>query len=154
AGPVITYNGEIFNYRELRDELEAQGAVFTTRTDTEVILAAYERWGASCVDRFNGMWAFAIWDEARQEIFCSRDRLGIKPFYYHLDRATFLFASEIKALLATGRVPRYADGAAVYDYLNFGRKDHAAGTFVEGVRALPAAHNLFIRRDGQAIVRR
>ena len=115
TGPVITYNGEIFNYRELRDEMEAQGTVFTTLTDTEVILAAYERWGESCVNRFNGMWAFAIWDEARQELFCSRDRLGIKPFYYHLDRAGFLFASEIKALLATGRVPRYVDGAAAYD---------------------------------------
>jgi len=100
------------------------------------------------------MWAFAIWDEARQALFCSRDRMGIKPFYYHLDGSSFIFASEIKALLATGKVTAYADEAAVYDYLNFGRKDHTSGTFIDGVNNLPAAHNLLVTRDGRISFRR
>ena len=78
----ITYNGEIYNYRELRDELAALGHVFRTQSDTEVILAAYAAWGERCLDRFNGMWAFAILDEARSRVFCARDRFGVKPFYF------------------------------------------------------------------------
>ncbi len=154
ADLVITYNGEIYNYRELRNELAALGHTFQTGSDTEVILAAFHQWGEDCVTRFNGMWAFAIWDARARRLFCSRDRLGIKPLYYYSDRGTFLFASEMKALLASGRVPRQVDGSAVYDYVNFSRKDHTCGTFVEDVRAVPAGHNLTLDADGRLTVRR
>lgn len=95
---VIVYNGEIYNYKEIRTELEKIGYKFTTGTDTEVILAAYFRWGASCVTRFNGMWAFCIYDQERQTLFLSRDRFGIKPLYYYFDGSRFIFASELKAI--------------------------------------------------------
>jgi len=151
---VITYNGEIYNYRELRDELIALGHPFHTSSDTEVILAAFLQWGEDCVTRFNGMWAFAIWDARARRLFCSRDRLGIKPLYYYVDRGTFLFASEMKALLASDRVPRRVAASAVYDYVNFSRKDHTCGTFVEDVQSVPAGHNLTFETDGRLTVRR
>ena len=96
----IVFNGEIYNYLELREELIAKGHRFHSHSDTEVILHAYEEWGADCLPRFNGMWAFAILDEKKGELFCARDRFGIKPFYYTVVDGSFLFASEIKALLA------------------------------------------------------
>lgn len=94
----MVYNGEIYNYRQLRDELQRTGAQFRTQSDSEVILAAYAHWGRDCLQRFNGMFAFAIWDEARQRLFCARDALGIKPFYYRLDADAFEFSSESRAL--------------------------------------------------------
>jgi asparagine synthase (glutamine-hydrolysing) len=99
----LLHNGEIYNYLELRDELRACGHRFSTGTDSEVILAAYREWGEQCVERFNGMWAFVIWDAARRLLFCSRDRLGIKPFYYRLDGDRFAFASEPWPLAHGGR---------------------------------------------------
>src|SRR6266567_4662103 len=81
----LVHNGEVYNYRELRAELEAKGHRFRSATDTEVILAAYREWGERCVERFNGMWAFALWDADRSRLFCSRDRFGVKPFYYRYD---------------------------------------------------------------------
>ncbi|MCX6696125.1 MAG: asparagine synthetase B, partial [Methanoregula sp.] len=96
----LVYNGEIYNFLELRKELITKGHRFHSKSDSEVILHAYEEWGAGCLTRFNGMWAFALWDAKRQELFCARDRFGIKPFYYTEAGGTFLFASEIKALLA------------------------------------------------------
>lgn len=97
----ITYNGEIYNYRELRPELEKEGDVFVSNSDTEIILKAYRRWGHNCLKRFNGMWAFAIWDNIERQLFCSRDRIGIKPFYYYRTNDYFLFASDIKTLIAS-----------------------------------------------------
>src|SRR3954447_21743270 len=96
----LVHNGEVYNYRELRRELEAKGHRFRSATDTEVILAAYREWGERCVERFNGMWAFALWDEDERRLFCARDRLGVKPFYYRLDRGRLVFASELKAFRA------------------------------------------------------
>jgi asparagine synthase (glutamine-hydrolysing) len=91
----ITYNGEVFNFEEIRTELESKGYIFKTQTDTEVLLAAYHQWGEGCLNRFNGMWAFAIWDEKEQELFMARDRFGIKPFYYlHKPGEIFAFAIE------------------------------------------------------------
>jgi asparagine synthase (glutamine-hydrolysing) len=95
----IIYNGEIYNYLELRSELSSHGHQFRTGTDTEVILAAYQQWGRDCLARFNGMWAFALWDNAQRQLFCARDRFGIKPFYYFWNNEIFAFASEFKALL-------------------------------------------------------
>lgn len=108
----ITYNGEVYNFAEIRAELESDWA-FRSNSDTEVILAAYRRWGSACLARFNGMYAFAIWDEETGQLFGARDRLGIKPFYYALQGQTFVFASEIKAILATGLVRPEPDLAAL-----------------------------------------
>lgn len=93
---VLVYNGEIYNYKELKQELIAKDYQFHTETDTEVLAAAYDHWGKECVQHFNGMWSFAILDQANEKIFCSRDRFGVKPFYYYLDSKQFIFASEIK----------------------------------------------------------
>ncbi|MFN2627997.1 MAG: asparagine synthase (glutamine-hydrolyzing) [Gaiellaceae bacterium] len=133
----LIFNGEIYNYLELRDELEAKGHRFLTQTDTEVLLASYREWGETCVDRFNGMWAFAIWDAARRTVFCSRDRFGIKPFYYRLDGGRFAFASEPGPLRRGGAALQ-----AVRDYLEQGYMDHGDGTFFAGVHKLPPAHSL------------
>ncbi len=102
----LVFNGEIYNFIEIREELLQKGHRFHSHSDSEVILHAYEEWGAGCLTHFNGMWAFAIWDEKKQELFCSRDRFGIKPFYYTEVNGSFLFASEIKALLSHPYPPR------------------------------------------------
>jgi asparagine synthase (glutamine-hydrolysing) len=141
----LVFNGEIYNYRELRSELS--GYPFRSLADTEVVLAAYARWGAACLDRFIGMFAFAIWDAKEKSLFAARDRFGVKPLYYHEEPdGTWLFASEIKALHAAGvRVAPDADTWAAY--LAFGLSDHSERTFWEGVRCLPPGHVLE-RRDG------
>lgn len=138
----IVFNGEIYNYVELRQELQALGHTFRTGTDTEVILAAYAAWGEGCLSHFNGMWAFAIWDTARRTLFCARDRFGIKPFYYRWDGKTLAFASEIKALLALPETPHRPNEAAIYNYLDAGRLDYSSQTFFEGIQQLPPAHSL------------
>src|ERR1051326_1875051 len=109
AGDWITYNGEIYNYIELREELGEEN--FSTTSDTEVVLLAYRKWGPDCVKRFRGMFAFALWDEQSQTLFCARDRFGIKPFYYSVAGGVFYFASEVKALLPfVGRVETDLEG--------------------------------------------
>ena len=101
---VITYNGEIYNYIELKKELESYGYNFTTQTDTELIMASYDFWGIKCLNKFNGMWAFVIYDKKEDKFFISRDRFGIKPLYFYKDDEIFIFASEIKAILAHPKV--------------------------------------------------
>jgi asparagine synthase (glutamine-hydrolysing) len=132
----ITYNGEVYNAPELRQELIAQGHHFRSSSDTEVVLAAYQQWGRACLDRFNGMFAFAIWDEREQALFGARDRFGIKPFYYRQDSSRFLFASEIKALLCDPGFPRAAYEPAVYDFLTQGKHDHTTETFFRNIQQL------------------
>ena len=105
----ISYNGEIYNFQELRIELEALGCPFRSRTDTEVVLNAYAHWGPQCIDKFNGMFAFAIWDKTRQELFLARDRYGIKPLYYTFIDNYFLFASEQKAIITHPAIKREID---------------------------------------------
>ena len=95
---VIVYNGEIYGFKELREQLEAEGYKFTSDTDTEVVLYSYHKWGANCVGRFNGMWALCIYDKRKNSLFLSRDRFGIKPLYYYFDETRFIFASELKAI--------------------------------------------------------
>jgi asparagine synthase (glutamine-hydrolysing) len=102
---------------EVRGELVAKGHSFRSHTDAEVIIHAYEEWGADCVTRFNGMWALAIWDQRKREMFCSRDRFGIKPFYYYLDETVFVFASEIKGILPALETRPSADFGVLGDYL-------------------------------------
>jgi len=141
----IVFNGEIYNYVELRDELAALGHHFRSGSDTEVLLAAYSEWGTECLGRFNGMWAFAIWDCEKRELFCARDRFGVKPFYYALGPDWFVFGSEIKALFAHPFVPRKPNDKLVYDFLALRYADHTDETFFDGVYKLPAAHWLIYR---------
>jgi asparagine synthase (glutamine-hydrolysing) len=142
----LVHNGEIYNYRELRAELVRLGHAFHTGTDTEVLLAAFVEWGPAAVRRFNGMWAFAIWDSAERRLFASRDRFAVKPFYYVLAGDRLLFASEPKALLAAGR--RAANLVAVRDYLAQGFIDHTQQSFFDGILRLPAAHSLTFDERG------
>jgi asparagine synthase (glutamine-hydrolysing) len=145
----IAFNGEIYNYLELRAELSDYP--YRSHTDTEVILAAYERWGASCTDRFIGMFAFIIWNEREQSLFAARDRFGVKPLYYHVGPdGALLLASEIKALHAAG-VAAQPDAATWSTYLATGLYDHAEDTFWNGIRALPAGHALTWRRGKSAV---
>lgn len=141
AGLWITFNGEIFNYVELREELIGRGHQFRTRSDTEVILHAYDEWGDSCVERFNGQWAFAIWDKPRRRLFLSRDRLGIRPLFYARLGNRLLFASEVKALLANPDVPRRIDPTGLDQVFTYWTT-LAPRTIFEGISELPPGHNL------------
>ncbi|MBM4196801.1 MAG: asparagine synthase (glutamine-hydrolyzing) [Gammaproteobacteria bacterium] len=148
---VITYNGEVYNYRELRRELAAAGHAFHSGSDTEVILAAYLEWGPRCVTRFVGMWAFAIRDQARGCLFLSRDRFGIKPLYYAQAGRRFVFASEIKALLEVAGVTRDVNTAAALDYVYDGSMPVSDATLFRDVRELqPGCNLLFHCEDGRA----
>jgi asparagine synthase (glutamine-hydrolysing) len=134
---VLTYNGEIYNFQELRAELEHLGHRFLSRTDSEVVLHAYAEWGPACVERFNGMFAFAVWDKKRQQLFLARDRYGIKPLYYCFFGNTLLFASEQKALLAHPDARRELDEEALLEYCTF-QNLFTDRTLLRGVRLFPA----------------
>jgi asparagine synthase (glutamine-hydrolysing) len=144
----ITFNGEIYNFRELRQQLLDQGETFASQTDTEIILKLYARHGADCLTQLRGMFALAIWDDARQELFVARDRLGIKPVYYYAADQRFLFASEVRALLATGLVPRRLDVAALSEYLAY-QAVPAPRTLIEGVRLLPPGCWIKVDAEGR-----
>ena len=141
----LVYNGEVYNFRELRGELEADGIAFRSHSDTEVLLQAYARWGPACLGRLTGMFAFAIWDALEQNLFCARDRLGIKPFYYAQEAGDFLFASDLRALLAAG-LKRSANGPILYDFLARDFYEHTDETFFEGIHKLPPGHWMRLRR--------
>jgi asparagine synthase (glutamine-hydrolysing) len=146
----IVYNGELYNFRDIRPVLEDRGHTFRTRGDTEVVLHAYEEWGPDCLRRFNGMFAFAIWDGRDETLFLARDRIGEKPLYYYLDGKRLIFASEIKAILADPTVQRALDPAGLINFLTYG---HAVApeTVFQGIRKLPAGHYL-VARQGQVRV--
>lgn len=150
----ITYNGEIYNFVELREELKSLGHQFRSGTDTEVVLAAYEQWGAACLSRFNGMWAFAIWDDVEKRLFCARDRFGVKPFYYAVGPDWFVFGSEIKALLEHPDVPRRPNASTIYDFLSMRLADHTDETFFAGIHRLPGAHTLVYRPGHAPVIER
>ena len=142
----IVYNGELYNFKELKFELtrvvsrsNQQAYFFQTNTDTEVIIAAYARWGEECVNHFNGMYAFAIWDNLKKELFIARDRLGIKPVYYIYTNNTLAFSSEIRSLLASELIPRQLDENSLVDYLRY-QTVHAPNTIVKGVKMLMPGH--------------
>jgi len=152
AGLTIVFNGEIYNFQEIRRELEQDGHVFTTRSDTEVLLKAYAAWGTACVERLNGMYAFALWDAPRRRLLLARDRLGKKPIYYAALPERFVFGSELKALLAAPGVAREIDPEAVDEFLS---RYYIGGarSILRGVAKLPPAHALTVE-DGRVTVRR
>ena len=148
----VVFNGEIYNFVELRAELEKHGHTFKTRSDTEVIVHAYEQWGHDAVRRFNGMFAFALWDSRRQELFLARDHLGIKPLYY-VDLGTrVLFASEVKGLLQDPACPRDVDVEALADLFSF-RYVPSPKTLFKQIRKLPPAHTMVISQDAISVRR-
>jgi asparagine synthase (glutamine-hydrolysing) len=149
----LLHNGEIFNYVELRDELRTLGHRFRSETDTEVVLAAYEQWGEGCVERFNGMWAIALWDSRRKRLFCSRDRFGIKPFVYRWDGRRFVFASEPQAFAADPKTTLDANLNAVREFLEQGYTDHTDETFFAGIRQLLPGHSAVLDADGLTVSR-
>lgn len=140
----VVHNGEIYNYLELKEELKAKGYLFKTHTDTEVIIYAYQEWGENCLGRFNGMWALAIWDGKEKKLFCSRDRFGVKPFYYYFNGTVFIFASEIKALLLHPDISKEVNEGVIYDYLTLGLLDHTQETFFKGISQLRPSHYLVL----------
>lgn len=143
---VLTFNGEIYDYTSLMDELRAAGHVFKTRCDTEVIIHAWEEWGPACLDRLGGMFAFAIWDRNRQTLFLARDRFGKKPLYYSfLDNGCIAFSSELKGLLENPDIDRTIDATAVEDYMTFGYVPDPK-TIFKKIHKLPPAHFLELRR--------
>ena len=140
----IIHNGEVYNYLELKEDLQKKGYCFSSKTDTEVITAAYDCWGEECVDLFDGMFAFAIWDEKEKELFAARDRFGEKPFFYFIDKEQFVFASEMKALWAAG-IERKVNLKLLFNYLTIGYTDNPnipEETFFENISKLPAASYL------------
>ena len=142
---VMIFNGEIFNYVELREDLKAKGHVFRTKTDTEVLLTSYIEWGEDMLHHLNGMWAFAIYDREEKTVFAARDRYGIKPFYYILEDNRFAFASEIPSLLAVlGRKPA-PDQSSLFDFLVFNRTDQTEDTFFREVKKLNHGHYLKVK---------
>lgn len=141
---LITYNGELYNYQELRVELEAVGYRFRSASDTEVVLCAYDEWGSECLHRFNGMYAFAIWDRVEKSLFLARDRFGVKPLYYSDGGGWFAFASEVKALLTTPELSARVCYAALQEYFTF-QNVLTDLTLFEGVRLLPPGH--FLKLD-------
>lgn len=143
----IVFNGEVYNYLEIRDELKKKGYKFKSESDTEVILAAYKEWGPDCVTFFNGMWAFLIYDRRKNQFFGARDRIGVKPFYYYYDRSKFVFASEIKAILKHPEIKAVPNEKIVWDYLVCGLVDHAEDTFFKGVKELKAGHHFLLKGD-------
>jgi asparagine synthase (glutamine-hydrolysing) len=137
----LTYNGEIYNFPELRENLESRGHQFKSHTDTEVILHAYEEFGFKCANEFNGMWAFALYDERNHLIFLSRDRFGIKPLYYALLNNGIIFSSEIKGILCYD-MPRMPNETAVYHFLAYGLTDYSNKTFFKGIYRLMPGENI------------
>lgn len=144
----VTFNGEIFNYLELRQELTALGHQFTTASDTEVIVHAWEQWQEGCFERFNGQWALAIWERGRERLILSRDRFGVRPLYFTHSRGSLLFASEVKALFADPRVPREFDRVGLAEVMTFW-STVAPRTVFAGIEQLPAGHVSIVDRGGQ-----
>src|SRR5712691_5916561 len=144
----LVHNGEIYNYVELRDELRKLGHAFRSDGDTEVILRAYQAWGPACVERFVGMWAFALYDTLEQALVLSRDRLGVKPIYVHRTGSRLVFASEIKAIVAYLRErgePVRANAASIATYAATGLVDGMEDTFFESITRFPAAATMQVR---------
>jgi len=143
---VIVFNGEIYNYQDIKNELPEK-YTFKTNSDTEVILNAYKEWGEECLHKFNGMFAFAIYNRAEKTLFAARDPFGIKPFYYYASENHFVFGSEIKAILASGTVKAELNEAMLYDFIVFNRTDHTAQTSFKNICNLRPGHKIKLSTD-------
>ncbi len=141
TGNWIVYNGEIYNFKSIRAELEKSGTIFGSHSDTEVVLKAYARWGEACFTKFRGMFAFALWDARKQSLLIVRDPMGIKPLYYADTGEFFLFSSEVRSLLGTGLIPKRIDPAGLLNFLTYGSA-YDPLTMVQGISSLPAGHKL------------
>jgi asparagine synthase (glutamine-hydrolysing) len=146
---VIIFNGEVYNYIELREELQTIGYKFKSDSDTEVVLQSYIEWGEDCLTKFNGMWAFVIYDKKRKKIFGARDRFGIKPFYYYRDEEIFLFGSEIKAIKSSVEKKLSVNDQAIFDYLSFNRADYKNKTFYNEIQKIPHGHCFSLALNGE-----
>lgn len=144
---VLTYNGEVYNYIELRQELQNQGYTFKSNCDSEVILSAYDCWGEKCIEKFNGMWAFAIYDFEKKELFLSRDRFGVKPLYYYRNGEKLIFASEIKQILCDKSVPRVVNEEILAHHLKYNFKEYSEETFFENIYVLRGGCNMKVSFD-------
>jgi len=142
----LVVNGEIYNFRELRDELSSLGHTFSTKSDSEVIIHSYEEWGVDCINRFNGMFAFALLDLKRRRLVLARDRLGIKPLYYSIVDDTVIFASEVKSILLYPGIDRDPDPVAISQYLGY-RSPLGRRTMFKGIEKLPAGHLMIVERN-------
>lgn len=149
----IIFNGEIYNYLELKTELKNLGHQFTTNSDTEVILSAYRQWGELCVTHFNGMFAFSIWDHLKHKLYCARDRMGIKPFYYFWDNRQLIWASEIKQMIKSNVVIPDPNYHSIFNYLLLSRQDIDKSTLFENIVQLPPGHTLVVEDDNLKIRR-
>jgi len=149
----LIFNGELYNYIELKEALQAKGHTFKSKSDSEVLLHAYEEYGEECVNLFNGMWAFVIWDKAKRTLFASRDRFGIKPFYYFTDKENFIWASEIKALLAFNEIPVAENPGKVYEYIAYGALDRSEQTMFKGIYQIKPGHNLVVKERSVHVYR-
>lgn len=143
----VTYNGEIFNYKELREELVKKGFQFNTQSDTEVLLTSYICWGEDCVKKFNGMWSFAIFDKVKNKIFCSRDRYGIKPFYYVYNENIFMFSSMISPILSYYKEFNNPDFKSINDFLYRGFSSQYKNTWFKKIKKLTPGHNIVFDFD-------
>jgi asparagine synthase (glutamine-hydrolysing) len=142
---VIVLNGEVYNYIELRDILREKGYIFRSNTDTEVALKSYIEWGEECLEHFNGMWAFSIYDSKEKTVFAARDRFGIKPFYYYHDKNAFIFASDIAPLLKVRPQLAQPDDGIIFDFLLTNRTNHIANTFFKEINKLQHGHKINIK---------
>jgi asparagine synthase (glutamine-hydrolysing) len=154
SGMVLVFNGAIYNYPDLRSRLQERGIQFSSRGDTEVVLKAFQAWGEACVDHFNGMFAFAIWNPATRRTFIARDRLGIKPLYYAETSTGLRFASTLPALLAAGEIDTSIDPVALHHYLMFHSVVPAPRTILRGVRKLPPGHSMTVEPNGSIVINR
>lgn len=143
----ITYNGEIYNYIELREELKSKGHIFKSRSDTEVIIHSYEEYGFKCLEKFIGMFAFCIWDEKQKILFCAKDRFGIKPFYYYYNKDCFIFASEKKAILEIDKFLKEPDENSISEYLIYGFKNHKNNTFIKDIKSILPSHYIILEKS-------
>jgi asparagine synthase (glutamine-hydrolysing) len=148
----LVFNGEVYNYIELKQQLNSKYS-FRTKTDTEALLTSYMEWGEGCMDYFNGMFAFGVYDKQQKSLFIARDRFGVKPFYYYLDSNRFIFASEIQPILAVLPGKPRPNNQVIFDYLTFNRTDHTEETFFEGIKKLQHGHSLKVGRNGISIKR-
>ena len=140
---ILTFNGEIFNYREIKEELKLHGYSFKTNGDTEVLLKSYIFWGEKCVERFNGMWAFAIHDKIKKQIFCSRDRYGIKPFYYTFYKGKFVFSSMVNSIITYDEEIKSPNQKIINEFLYRGLNAQFEETWFENIGQRNPGYNLF-----------